>query len=94
MRINQSMLLKVANDAVAKHVGTDRTLLAVYLQGSLLGDSPLLGNSADIDLFLIHTNEVGIEREIVRISLYISPTARAACASMAGTGCIRMQDYA
>ncbi len=68
MRINQSMLLKVANDAVTRYVGTDRTLLAVYLQGSLLGDSPLLGNTADIDLFLIHTNEVGIEREIVRIS--------------------------
>ena len=68
MRINQSMLLKVANDAIAKYVGTDHTLLAVYLQGSLLGDSPLIGNSADIDLFFIHTNEVSIEREIVRIS--------------------------
>jgi len=68
MRINQSMLLKVANDAIAKYVGTDHTLLAVYLQGSLLGESPLLGNSADIDLFFIHTNEVSIEREIVRIS--------------------------
>jgi hypothetical protein len=68
MRINQSMLLKVANDAIAKYVGTDHTLLAVYLQGSLLGTSPLIGNSADIDLFFVHTNEVSVVREIVRIS--------------------------
>jgi hypothetical protein len=68
MRINQSMLLKIANDTVSKYVSTDRTLLAVYLQGSLLGDSPLIGNTADIDLFFIHTTEPAIDREIVRIS--------------------------
>jgi len=68
MRINHNMLLKVANDAVSKYIDTDRTLLSVYLQGSLLGDSPLIGNTADIDLFFIHTSEVGVEREIVRIS--------------------------
>ncbi len=68
MRINQNMLLKIANDAVAKYVDTDRTLLAIYLQGSLLGNSPLIGNTADIDLFLIHTDEVGVDREVVKIS--------------------------
>ncbi|OGO63078.1 MAG: hypothetical protein A2029_15085 [Chloroflexi bacterium RBG_19FT_COMBO_47_9] len=68
MRINQNMLLKLASDTVSKYVDADRTLLAVYLQGSLLGDSPLIGNTADIDLFFIHTNEVAHDREIVRIS--------------------------
>jgi hypothetical protein len=68
MRINQNMLLKLANDAVAKYVDTDRTLLAIYLQGSLLGNAPLIGNTADIDLFFIHTDEVGVDREIVKIS--------------------------
>jgi hypothetical protein len=68
MRINQNMLLKIANDTVAKYVDTDRTLLAIYLQGSLLGNSPLIGNTADIDLFFIHTDEVGVDREIVKIS--------------------------
>ena len=68
MRINQSMLLKIANDTVSKYVSIDRTLLAVYLQGSLLGDAPLIGNTADIDLFFIHTTETGIDREIVRVS--------------------------
>jgi hypothetical protein len=68
MRINQSMLLKVANDTVRRYVDSDRTLLAVYLQGSLLGDSPLIGNTGDIDLFFIHNQEVGIDREIIRVS--------------------------
>jgi hypothetical protein len=68
MRINQSMLLKIANDTVSKYVSTDRTLLAVYLQGSLLRDSALIGNTADIDLFFIHTTEPGIDREIIKIS--------------------------
>ncbi len=68
MRINRNMLLKIANDTVNTYVSTDRTLLAVYLQGSLLEDSPLIGNTADIDLFFIHTDEVGMDREIVRVS--------------------------
>jgi hypothetical protein len=68
MRINRNMLLRVANDSVQKCVSNDRTLLAVYLQGSILGESPLIGNTADIDLFLIHLDEVNIEREIIRVS--------------------------
>ncbi len=68
MRINRNMLLKLANDSVARYIGSDRTLLAIYLQGSLLSDSPLLGDTADIDLFFIHSDEVSVEREIVRVS--------------------------
>jgi hypothetical protein len=68
MRINRNMLLKLANDTVEKSVNTDRTIMAIYLQGSLLSDSPLIGNTADIDLFFIHSDEVRLEREIVRIS--------------------------
>lgn len=62
------MLLKLANDSVQKYVDSDRTVMAVYLQGSLLGESPLIGNTADIDLFFVHRDEVSIEREIVRVS--------------------------
>lgn len=68
MRINRNMLLKLANDTVEKYVSDDRSLLAVYLQGSLLGDAPLLGNTADIDLFFIHSDEIKVEREIIRVS--------------------------
>jgi hypothetical protein len=68
MRINQNMLQKIAHDTVEKSVIEDRTIMAIYLQGSLLGDDPLMGNTADIDLFFIHSEEVGAEREIIRIS--------------------------
>ncbi len=68
MRINRNMLLKLANGAVEKSVSQDRTILAIYLQGSLLGESPLIGNTADIDLFFIHTDEPQVPREIIRIS--------------------------
>ncbi len=68
MRINRNMLLKLADDTVDRTVHSDRTIMAVYLQGSLLTDSPLIGNTADIDLFFIHSDEVKVEREIIRIS--------------------------
>jgi hypothetical protein len=68
MRINRNMLLKLANDAVEKCVNTDHSVIAIYLQGSLLSESPLIGNTADIDLFFIHNDEVDLEREIIRIS--------------------------
>ena len=68
MRINRSMLLKLANDTVEKSVREDRSIVAIYLQGSLLSDSPLIGNTADIDLFFIHSDDVGVEREIIRVS--------------------------
>jgi hypothetical protein len=68
MRINRNMLLKLANDSVDKYVKNDRTVMGAYLQGSLLGESPLIGNTADIDLFFVHSDEVRVEREIVRVS--------------------------
>jgi hypothetical protein len=68
MRINRSMLVRLASDSVERCVRQDRTLLAVYLQGSLLGDAPLMGNTADIDLFFVHNDEVSLEREIIRVS--------------------------
>jgi hypothetical protein len=68
MRINRDMLLKLAVDSIKRYISNDRTVMAVYLQGSLLGESPLMGNTADIDLFFIHSDEVKVEREIVRIS--------------------------
>lgn len=68
MRINRNMLLKIANDTVTKSVNDDRSIVAIYLQGSLLTESPLIGNTADIDLFFIHSDEIRVEREIIRLS--------------------------
>ena len=68
MRITSETLHKIAQDTIASRARSDHTLLAAYLQGSLLTDSPLLGNTADIDLFLVHTGEVEQERELVRLT--------------------------
>lgn len=68
MRINRNMLLKLANDTVERSVASDSSIIAIYLQGSLLGDDPLIGNTADIDLFFVHNDDVAVEREIVRVS--------------------------
>ena len=68
MRITPETLHKIAQDTVANRSRSDHTLLAVYLQGSLLGASSLLGNTADIDLFFVHTDEVSEGREFVRLT--------------------------
>jgi hypothetical protein len=68
MRITNEILLKIANDTVARRAQEDHSLLAAYLHGSLLRESPLLGNTTDIDLFYIHNDEVSLEREIVRLT--------------------------
>ena len=68
MRITPETLHKIAQDTIASRVRSDRSVLAAYLQGSLLTDSPLLGNTADIDLFLVHTGDVEVERELVRLT--------------------------
>ena len=68
MRITPVMLHKIARDAVAERARRDRSLLAIYLHGSLLDSDPLLGGTADIDLFMIHDEPVSPEREIQRLT--------------------------
>lgn len=68
MRITHDALLKVVRDTVTQRTRTDRGIISIYLCGSLLGDEFLLGGSADIDLVIIHTDEILQDREIVRLT--------------------------
>jgi hypothetical protein len=68
MRITPAMLHKIARDTVAQRTRRDHSLLAVYLSGSLFSGDPLLGGTADIDLFFIHNDHVSPEREIQRLT--------------------------
>ncbi|MBN2148635.1 MAG: hypothetical protein JW726_14710 [Anaerolineales bacterium] len=68
MRINPEILHKLALDTVAQRTKEDRSILAAYLHGSLLGENPLMGNTADIDLVFVHNDPPAVEREIVRLS--------------------------
>jgi hypothetical protein len=68
MRITPDLLIKVARDTVQQRTNSDRDILAVYLHGSVLSNEPLLGGTADIDLFFIYNNNRPEEREIVRMT--------------------------
>jgi hypothetical protein len=68
MRITSQILTKIAGDVVTQRRRTDRNLLGAYLHGSALSESPLLGGTTDIDLFLIHNEDIDEWREIVRIT--------------------------
>lgn len=68
MRITTETLLKIARDTVAQRTRSDRSLLAIYLTGSLLESEPLLGGTTDIDLVFIHDTKVDVEREIQRLT--------------------------
>jgi hypothetical protein len=68
MRITPEILRKIARDTVAQRTRSDRDILAVYLQGSLLSDNPLIGGTTDIDLFFIHNGETDKTREIVKLT--------------------------
>ena len=68
MRITPSLLHKIARDTVDQRKRRDHSLLAVYLTGSLFAGEPLIGGTADIDLFFIHDERVSPEREIQRLT--------------------------
>ena len=68
MRITPALLNKIARDTVSQRTRRDRNILAVYLAGSLFSGNPLLGGTADIDLFFIHNEPVSPEREILRMT--------------------------
>lgn len=68
MRITRDSLLKVAKSTVFNRTYKNRSVLCVYLAGSLLGGEALLGGTADIDLIFVHDGEPPTPREILRVN--------------------------
>lgn len=68
MRITRRMLEKIVRDTVAERTRNNRSLMAIYLCGSLLDQDFLLGGATDIDLVFIHTDPIESEREIVYLT--------------------------
>lgn len=68
MRLTRETLLKFAQDAATQRARRSRGLICVYLSGSLLGETPLLGGAADIDLICIHDSEPAYPREMQAIT--------------------------
>lgn len=68
MRITRDLLLKLARDTATARARSDRSLMCVYLTGSVLGEEPLLGGTTDIDLIFVHSDEPYLAREVQRLS--------------------------
>ena len=68
MRITRRVLDKIIRDTVEERTANNRSLMAVYLCGSLLEEEFLLGGTTDIDLVFIHTDPLDYEREIVYLT--------------------------
>lgn len=68
MRITRESLLKAARDNADLLARQDRSILTIFLTGSLLGEEPLIGGVTDIDLFVIHHTQPLDERELVRLT--------------------------
>jgi hypothetical protein len=68
MRITKEALLKAARESAEKSSRRNRDLVCIYLTGSLLSETPLLGGTTDIDLIYVHTTQPAVAREIVRLT--------------------------
>jgi len=69
MRINTELLFKFARDYIKNQTRGVHDIVAVYAQGSLLSQEPLVGGGGDVDLVLIHDRAMPKdEREIIKIT--------------------------
>ncbi|MBN1231171.1 MAG: hypothetical protein JXA19_04855 [Anaerolineales bacterium] len=70
MRIKPELLIKIAEDTVKNMTRRNSYIQGAYLHGSILTDVPLLGDTADIDLVVIHFSD--FKREAIRLSDEVS----------------------
>jgi hypothetical protein len=68
MRITKDSMLRLARDTAAISANQDRSIICIYLTGSVVTEDPFIGGSTDIDLFYVHTNKPEITREIRYLS--------------------------
>jgi len=72
MRITRDSLLKIARETADAYARRERDVVCIYLTGSLLQETPMIGGAADIDLVVVHSNDPVVEREVVSINEDIS----------------------
>jgi hypothetical protein len=68
MRLTRETLIKIARETANQRVKVSRRIICIYLTGSVLDETPLLGGTTDVDLIVIHDSEPLEPREIVRLS--------------------------
>lgn len=72
MRITRDILLKIARDTAAERVRISRRILCIILTGSLAGEDPIMGGTADIDLISVEDGQPLVQREIVPLTDEVS----------------------
>ncbi|HNS06948.1 MAG TPA: hypothetical protein PKZ26_09050 [Anaerolineaceae bacterium] len=68
MRITRELLLKHARENSAALTAKDRSIICIYISGSLLQEDPFIGGITDIDLICVHNQPVARRREVLRLS--------------------------
>jgi hypothetical protein len=69
MRVTRESLVRIAKETAQERSFNDRSIIAAYLTGSLVGDGdPMLGGTTDIDLVLVHGTPPPVSREIVKLT--------------------------
>lgn len=69
MRVTRASLIRIAKETAQERAYSDHSIVAAYLTGSLLVDAdPMLGGTTDIDLVLVHSNQPGYTRQIVKLT--------------------------
>jgi hypothetical protein len=68
MRFTPEILRKHAQLLTDKEAKKNRGIIAVYLRGSLLYGSPLIGGAGDIDLVFIHNSPPITEHQILKLT--------------------------
>jgi len=68
MRITRDTLLNQARENARLLTTKDRSIICIYVSGSLLREDPFLGGITDIDLICVHDRPVKMKREIIRLS--------------------------
>lgn len=67
MSVTRENLIELAQDEVARRAH-HKTLLSSFLIGSVVQGDPFIGDTADVDLVLIHDDDVQRPREYIRLS--------------------------
>lgn len=68
MRITRELMLNHARENAAKLAAKDRSIICIYVTGSLLFEEPFIGGITDIDLICVHNRPPACRREIIRLS--------------------------
>jgi len=68
MHLLLESMIQIAKEAAVQRADSNHDIVAAYLTGSVLDRDPFLGDTADIDLVLVHAQEPKIRREIVSLT--------------------------